>query len=161
RDVTRSLRDGAIAAWPDLKENRSFARFAEAIARHAGISLDIPFEQLEPAQQRAILHGTGEAWIELDASGIKFQYKGLFPAIDEISRVSPAFRQRLDHLVSEVPCPVCRGSRLRDDAAAARFSFGEGRESLTVGELSARPLGESLELFKSLKLTKAESQFAG
>ncbi len=35
---------------------------------------------------------------------MKFQYKGLFPAIDEASRVSSVYRQRLDHLVSEVPC---------------------------------------------------------
>ena len=160
RDVTRSLRDGALAAWPDLATNRSFLRFAEALARHLGISLDTPLEQLEPGQQRAILHGTGDAWIELDAPGYRFQYKGLFPAIDEISRVSPAYRQRLDHLVSEVPCPVCHGSRLRDDAAACRFAFS-GAELLTIGQLSQRPLGESLALFQALKLTKAEAQFAG
>jgi excinuclease ABC subunit A len=161
RDVTRSLRDGALAAWPDLSTNRSFLRFAEALAKHAGFSIDTPFHDLEPAQQRAVLHGTGEAWITLDKSGVKFQYKGLFPAIDEIARVSPAYRQRLDHLVSEVPCPVCRSSRLRDDAAACRFSFGAQGPLLTVGELSQLPLGDTLNLFQSLKLTKAEQQFAG
>ena len=160
RDVTRSLRDGALAAWPDLATNRSFLRFAEAIARHLGISLDTPFEQLEPGQQRAILHGTGEAWIELNGSSIKFQYKGLFSAIDEISRVSAAYRQRLDHLVSEVPCPVCHGSRLRDDAAAVRFVFA-ANETLTLGQLSQRPLGDVVALFQALKLTKTEQQFAG
>jgi excinuclease ABC subunit A len=161
RDVTRSLLDGALAAWPDLNTNKAFLRFAEALARHLDFSLDRPFDQLGAVQQRAILHGTGEAWIDLDGSGYKFQYKGLYPAIDEITRVSPTYRQRLDHLVSEVPCPACRGSRLRDDAAACRFSFGEGRDLLTIGELSQRPLGDTLELFQSLKLSKAEQQFAG
>ena len=47
-----------------------------------------------------------------------------------------------------------------NDAAACRFSF-TGTESLTIGELSQRPLGESLALFEALKLTKAEAQFAG
>ena len=102
-------------------------RFAEALARHGGFSLDTPFEELEPAQQRAILHGTGEAWIRLGADCERktsksaarrrsaFQYKGLFPAIDEASRVSFVYRQRLDHLVSEVPC-----ADLRRLAAARR-----------------------------------------
>ncbi len=61
RDARRSLRDGAVAAWPDLAEGSSFLRFAEAIARHAGFSLDTPFEQLTPAQQNAdpARHGRG------------------------------------------------------------------------------------------------------
>jgi excinuclease ABC subunit A len=158
RDASRSLRDGALAAWPDLTANGTFLRFAEALAAHAGFSLDVPFARLEPGQQRAILQGTGEAWIPLqpnDPAGIRFQYKGLFPAIDEAARVSPAYRQRLDHLVSEVPCPTCAGSRLREDAAACRFL------DRTLGELCAQPLGETLNLFKGLKLTKQQQQVAG
>jgi excinuclease ABC subunit A len=165
RDATRSLRDGALAAWPDLSENATFLRFAEALATHRGFSLDTPFEKLEPAQQRVVLQGSGDAWIPLAATGdlplARFQYKGLFPAVDEAARVSPAYRQRLDHLVSEVPCPVCHGSRLRDDAASVRFNFGEGKAALTVGELSGRPLGEALALFKELQLTKAQQTVAG
>src|SRR5262249_32696544 len=147
--------------WPDLNTNKAFLRFAEALARHLSFSLDRPFDQLDAIQQRAVLHGTGDAWIDLEGSGYKFQYKGLYPAIDEITRVSPAYRQRLGQPVREVPCPACHASRLRDDAAACRFSFGEGRELLTIGELSQRPLGDTLQLFQSIKLTKAEQQFAG
>ncbi len=161
RDATRSLRDGALAAWPDLRANATFLRFAESLAEHEMFSLDTPFEQLEPGQQRVVLQGSGEAWIPLRGSGVRFQYKGLFPAIDEAARVSPAYRQRLDHLVSEVPCPVCHGSRLRDDAAAVRFAFGEGKPSPTLGQLGALPLAESLALFRGLKLTKAREKVAG
>jgi excinuclease ABC subunit A len=170
RDPHRSLRDGAVAAWPDLAANSSFLRFSEAMARHEGFSLDTPFEELTSPQQHAILHGTGEAWIELDApgddeenheTGLRFQYKGLFPAIDEAARVSPAYRQRLDHLVSEVACSTCHGSRLRDDAAVCRLPFGVASPALTLGELGALPLGETLTLFKELQLTTAQQQVAG
>jgi excinuclease ABC subunit A len=161
RDPRLSLRDGALAAWPDLSENPAFLRFAEAVARHEGFSLDCAFADLTPSQQHAILHGTGEAWIELDSSHVRFQYKGLFPAIDEAARVSPAYRQRLDHLVAEVACATCGGSRLRDDAAACRLPFGDDRPALTIGELSSLPLGEALRLFKSLNLSSAQRQVAG
>jgi excinuclease ABC subunit A len=187
RDPQRSLRDGALAAWPPLTADNPFLPFAEALARHAGFSLDTPFEQLDPAHQRILLHGTGEAWIPLecgmrnsgcgiegenrkaksrtrkDTSSIPhsafriphFQYKGLFPAIDEASRVSFVYRHRLDHLVSEVPCSTCGGSRLRDDAAACRFL------GYTLGHLCDLPLGQTLALFKDLKLPKAQQQVAG
>src|SRR5262249_62057616 len=36
RDPQRSLRDGALAAWPPLTEDHPFTRFAEALARHVG-----------------------------------------------------------------------------------------------------------------------------
>ena len=85
----------------------------------------------------------------------KFQYKGLFPAVDEASRVSWVYRQRLDHLVDEVPCTACRGARIRADAAATKFA------TLTLGDLCAKPLGDTLALFDSLKLTKTERQVAG
>jgi excinuclease ABC subunit A len=163
RDPRRSLFDGALAAWPDLKENTTFRRFAEAIARHGGFSLDTPFQELAPAQQQLLLHGTGEAWIEVDIEPgpVRIQYKGLLAAIDEASRVSPVYRQRLDSVVSEVACSTCGGSRLRDDAAACRFPFGNGEPSLTLGQLSALPLSRTLDLFKELKLSKAQQQVAG
>jgi excinuclease ABC subunit A len=169
RDPKRSLRDGALAAWPELTEENPFLRFAEALARHLGFSLDTPFEQLELTQQQALLHGTGEAWIALEnpvesgtkgkrakqPAGVQFQYKGLFPAIDEASRVSFVYRHKLDHLVNEVPCSTCGGSRLRDDAAACRFM------DLTLGQLCGLPLGQTLPLFKDLKPSKTQQQVAG
>src|SRR5262249_13960859 len=158
RDPRLSIRDGAIAAWPPL-DNATFRRFADAVASHAGLSLDPPFEKLEPRHQRAILHGTGDDWIELGSEGAaplpRFQYKGLFPAIDEATRVSHFYRYRLDYLVSEIPCMTCDGSRLRADAAAARF-MGK-----TIGQIGDLPLAEALGFFKDLKLAKAQQQVAG
>jgi excinuclease ABC subunit A len=166
RDPNRSLRAGAIAAWPALDDSNPFTRFAEAIARHVGFSLDTPFGALRAEEQRAVLHGTDEEWISLDpqqsgkksrgkSAGVRFQYKGLFPAIDEAARVSFVYRQKLDQLVSEVPCSTCAGSRLRDDAAAVRFA------ERTIGGLCDLPIGQTLQLFNDLKLSKGQRQVAG
>ncbi len=200
RNPGLSLRQGALAAWPALDTDNPFTRFAEALARHGGFSLETPYEQLEPQQQRMILHGSGDAWIALSPpnaeeplpvaskqplppasnplppapspkrrggesnpapEGVRFQYKGLFPAIDEAARVSPAYRQKLDHLVTEVRCASCDGSRLRPDAGACRLGFGEGKPSLTMGELCGRPLAEVLALFEGLDPTPAQQKVAG
>jgi excinuclease ABC subunit A len=174
-DPRLSLRQGAITAWPSLQPGSPWSPFAEALARYVGFSLDTPYSQLAPEHQRAILHGTGDSWIPLPAPSrrethtkkrrnapdgspaavTKFQYKGLFPAVDEASRVSWVYRQKLEHLVDEVPCSACHGARIRPDAAATRFA------GLTLGDLCSRPLGEVLALFKNLTLTPTERQIAG
>ncbi|HEX3152165.1 MAG TPA: excinuclease ABC subunit UvrA, partial [Gemmataceae bacterium] len=155
RNPNLSIRAGAIAAWPPLDGSNRFLQFAEAIARHVGFTLDTAYKDLSPQHQRAILHGTGDDWIPLTKSSVKFQYKGLYPAIDEASRVSFVYRQKLEHLVDEVPCSTCRGSRLRADAAAVRFT------DQTLGQLGERPVGGTLDFFTTLKLTKSQQQIAG
>src|SRR6185437_15273430 len=178
-DTALSLREGALTGWPALEPGSPWLPFAEAIAAHVGFDLDTPYEQLEPALVRAILHGTGENWLSIsreaesakpsakrrkranqESGGLRpplarFQYKGLFPAVDEASRVSFVYRQRLEHLVDEVPCTTCSGSRLRADAAATRFA------DLTLGDLTAKPLGDALTLFQTLDLSKRARQIAG
>ncbi|MGF1578795.1 MAG: excinuclease ABC subunit UvrA [Gemmataceae bacterium] len=170
RDVNLSLVDGAVAAWPAMTEDNRFFQFAEALANHVGFSLETPYKDLEPQHQRAILAGTGDDWIALappkqtsrrkkkvdnPEPTLKFQYKGLMPAIDEASRVSFVYRHKLDSIVSEVACATCSGSRLRHDASACRF------EGKTLGELCGVPLGNTLKFFKALKLSKSQKQVVG
>jgi excinuclease ABC subunit A len=86
---------------------------------------------------------------------LRFQYKGLYPALDEASRTSPGFRARLEHLIDEVECTVCGGSRLRDDAAAVRF---RGR---TIDEWCRMSLAKLLAEFRAWQPTAAEQKVAG
>ena len=123
------------------------------------------------------MHGTGEQWFDVYQSAVarsaaegrtctgadrprvpatfRFQFKGLYPALEEASRVSPGFRGRLEHLVDEVDCTVCGGSRLRDDAAAVRF------RDRTIDEICRQPLGKMLADFLAWKPTAAERKIAG
>jgi excinuclease ABC subunit A len=163
RDPKLSLADGAIALWPGTNE-KLFKTMLDALAAHAGLPLDVPYEQLSARHRRVVLHGTGDAWINVFADSgkkkqtqptFKFQYKGLYPALDEASRLSPALRGRLDHLVDEVECSTCGGSRLRDDAAAVRF------RDKTIDEICRTPLGELFTQFDGYKLSATERKVAG
>src|SRR5262249_52770179 len=59
------------------------------------------------------------------------------------------------HLAGEAACSACRGSRLRDDAAAVRFG------GKTLSEICGLPLEESLAFFRGMKLAPAERKVAG
>jgi len=170
RDPSFSLRQGALTAWPELTPDQPFTRFADAIVLHGGFSLDTPWDQLDAAHQRILLYGTGETWLPLTSidlspkrkrgtsqnqTGPTFQYKGVMPALSEAARVSFIYRQRLDYLVSDVPCTTCSGSRLRDYAAACRFM------EHTIGEMCGWSLRQFFDFFQQLKLTKDQQQIAG
>ncbi|MBI3864803.1 MAG: excinuclease ABC subunit UvrA, partial [Planctomycetia bacterium] len=161
-DPRRTLASGAVAAWPDAGTNKLFGRMLAALSRQLKIPLDVPFERLEPRDQRTILFGAGDRWISLEESGssdaagpIRFQYKGLYPAVEEAARVSFSHRLKLEHLSGEVACSACHGSRLRDDAAAVRFG------GKTLQEICELPLGSCLSFFKDMKLTGPEKKIAG
>ncbi len=163
----KSLADGAVTAWPNVAESPLFRAMLTALAQQFGIPLDVPFERLDPRHKRLVLHGTGERWVELGElqiascklqvanCGLRFQYKGLYPAIEEAGRVSYAYRQKLFGLTGEVACSVCDGSRLRDDAANVRM------RGFTLQQLCELPLDEALKFLKGLKLTGSDKKIAG
>ncbi|VAX40264.1 Excinuclease ABC subunit A, partial [hydrothermal vent metagenome] len=157
-DTSRTLQQGAVSAFPQVKENELFHNMLLAMSQTERIPLDIPWSQMELSHQRKILHGTGDRWFKLkfdDQKTMQFQYKGLYPAIEEASRVSYPHRQRLSEMIGEVPCSACGGSRLRNDAAAVRFA------GKTLQQICALPLEDSLKFLKSIKLKATEKKIAG
>ena len=111
----------------------------------------------QPQHQRAILHGTAETGFRIKGNwrSIRFQYKGLYPAIDEASRVSFVYRQRLEHLVDEVPC-----------SDLWRLTAPRSMPPPSACRPNARPACRpasrgTLQFFKDLKLTKQQRQVAG
>ncbi|MDX1944990.1 MAG: excinuclease ABC subunit UvrA, partial [Pirellulaceae bacterium] len=180
RDPKLSLAAGALDLWPNLSQPVARAML-EAFGRGADIPLDVPFERLSAKHRRMILHGTGEQWYDVgegsrfkvpsskskrkdDSSTLnfepgtwnfRFQFKGLYPALEETSKLSPSLRVRLEHLVGEVACSTCDGSRLRDDAAAVRF------RGKSIGELGQLPLSELGQEIHAWNLTTREQKIAG
>ena len=156
RDPKRSLKKGALDLWPDLKHPLSKAML-EAVCEATGVPMDTPFQDLPARQRRVFLHGAGEQWYtaRVDDQEIRFQFKGLYPALNEAAKLSPGFRTRLQHLVTEVECSACGGSRLRDDAAAVRF------RDRTMDELCATPLGKLVQEVGSWKLSGDDKKVAG
>jgi excinuclease ABC subunit A len=108
RDPKLTLAEGAVLLWPSL-DNALSRRMLQALAEGTGLSLDVPFEQLNARHRRIIFHGAGEEWFPVfpesatapskGAKGkaaptgdglplFRFQFKGLYPALEEASRLS-------------------------------------------------------------------------
>jgi excinuclease ABC subunit A len=163
RDPKLTLRDGAVALWPAVKEPL-FATMLEAMSRHFNLPVDVPFDALTARQRRVVMYGADDEWIDVYAAGkakrnalplFRFQYKGLYPALEEASRLSPAMRSKLDTLVSEVECSSCGGSRLRDDAASVRL------RGKSIDQINRIPLGDLLSDLNAWQPTGDEKKVAG
>ncbi|MEE2642631.1 MAG: excinuclease ABC subunit UvrA [Planctomycetota bacterium] len=159
-DPTLSLSQGAISLWPGV-ENGLGQKMIEAFGRETRFPIDKPIEELTTRERRLLLHGTGEQWFEVRKSPkskqsiFRFQYKGLYPALEEAARTSFSFRRKLESFVDEVECTNCDGSRLRDDAGAMQF------RGLTMGDICRLPLGKLVDSVKSWKLNQREKKIAG
>ncbi|MBM4004367.1 MAG: excinuclease ABC subunit UvrA [Planctomycetes bacterium] len=135
RDPKLTLDQGALDLWPNLSRPIG-AAMLQAFSEGSGIPTNVPFQELNARQRRWLLHGTADIWFSVSppAGDFQFQFKGLYPALEEASRINPSLRMRLESFVGEVECSNCGGSRLRPDAAAARF------RDRTLDEICRMPL---------------------
>ena len=115
-DPSRSLADGAIAAW--RHGGKRMAAVYRATVRefcdHFGLSPDIPYRNIPVELGRMLMAGTTAQ----DAATHVASFEGVIPNLRRRweNTDSDSVKQRLHGYLSESPCEACRGSRLRPEA---------------------------------------------
>ncbi len=154
-----SILSGAISGWEQVGKRPILKAMLASLARAIGFELTTPLTDLTAEQKHALLWGLGDQWIEAEPTphsrGLRFQWKGFFPAIDEATRVSWHYRSLMQDLVTDVPCQSCAGGRINPESAAARLA---GR---TITQVCEMPLGEAAKYFDSMKLDRRQTKIAG
>jgi excinuclease ABC subunit A len=158
-DPGRTLFNGAIAGWHKTERRSAQGRMLTALCAHLGVAPNAPLAEWTPAQKRQLMYGTGQTWIDgSDAfDGVRFQWRGFFPTIDQATRNSWVFRHKLRHVVTDIPCVTCRGTRLRPEPAAVRL----GGAGWTIGTVCELPLTDAAALFRQLDLDARDRKIAG
>jgi len=150
-DRTLSLRDGAIEAWRrcgrrmTIYYNRMLAEFAADF----DVKLTTPFNKLSEAHRRILLYGTGPD--DVAAGGRSFE--GVIPSLERRfeNTESDFIKRRILSYMSELPCPACKGRRLRPEALAVTVG-GKNIHAATV-----QTIEEAIRWIDSLGLS-AEAQ---
>jgi excinuclease ABC subunit A len=160
-----SLAAGAIPGWD--RRNGYYFQLLTSLARHAGVDIEHPFNELPEAFRRQVLHGSGEqaiAFTYTSERGRKVTrhhpFEGVLPNLERRWREtdSPAVREALGRLRSAHACPACDGTRLRREA---RFVFvGDGPQRRAIFEIERSPLATALAYFESLRLPGARGEVA-
>lgn len=163
-DPTLSLAEGAIGPWSGGHNKEYFERLLSALAEDLHFKMDTPWEGLPERARKAVLHGSGETEIHVGYTnryGRKRSYytafEGVIPFLERRQREaeSDTSRERYEGYMRDVPCPGCRGARLKPETLAVTVG---GHSIAEVAGLSIR---ECAEFLATLELTEREQSIAG
>ncbi|WP_163095999.1 excinuclease ABC subunit UvrA [Acidithiobacillus ferrianus] len=150
------LRDGAIAAWTK-RHQEHYAPLLAALATHFRFSLDTPWQDLPHDVREQILHGSPERiTVQQGTHRHKLSFEGVITGLERRLRETQSnlIREEIMRYMGRLRCPVCNGSRLREEARMVRVG------PLAIQEVSALSIRASLQHFTHLQLEGQEALIA-
>jgi excinuclease ABC subunit A len=157
-DKKLSISQRAIRAFGDYKTSLFYYSMLESLAKHYGFSLDTPFEELTNENQNRILYGTEEAILFVyNGRGdnywqVRKPFEGVIPNLERRYKQTKSIsvRMEIEQYMSELPCPICNGKRLKPESLAVTIN------NKNIGELEDLPITNIYEFIKNIKLTRIE-----
>jgi excinuclease ABC subunit A len=161
-DPDLSLEEGAIAPWSG-RVTEYFERLVAAAADAFGFRTDVPWRKLPKKARDLLLYGD-------DSTEIHVRYRNRFNRIRSYWTVfegvvtwlerrysetdSDYARERYEQYFREVPCPACKGARLRPESLAVTVG------GLSIHELCSLPIGEADAFLRRIELSDREMHIA-
>ncbi|AEI12146.1 excinuclease ABC, A subunit [Cellulomonas gilvus ATCC 13127] len=160
-DEDLSLDEGAIAPWAQISSDY-FARVLAALAQEMGFSTSVPWRALPQRARDAVLYGRNhEVHVRYkNRWGRERQYStGFEGAVTFLERRhnetdSEWSKEKYEAYMREVPCPVCRGARLKPEVLAVKVG---GR---SIAEVCDLPINQARAFLDGLELGVREQQIA-
>ncbi|MCL2830623.1 MAG: excinuclease ABC subunit UvrA [Betaproteobacteria bacterium] len=156
-----SLAGGAIRGWD--RRNQFYYQMLSSLAKHFEFEIETPFNELPEEIRQIVLYGTARKTLPfqyLNERGRlvtrEHSFEGIVHNLERRYREtdSVAVREELARYISNAPCPVCEGTRLRTEARNVRV----GDKALP--EISRLPLLQARDYFSTLKLSGHKAQVA-
>lgn len=161
-----SLNAGAIRSggW-NFGDRGSWARaFIEALAKRYNFSLKTPYDELEPEIQQIILFGNNGEILNVDTTNSKYSHGstynsdwiGVVPSLEKRFREtgSEDMKDYYQQYMSEKPCPVCNGARLKPESLAVRLGGSN------INELTSLPIRQARDFINNLDLSPRQQKIA-
>jgi excinuclease ABC subunit A len=152
-----SLKQGAVLPWQKSGGTAQYRMaIIEGLARRFKFSLDTPVRDLPKKAIDALLRGTDEP-LKLsyeNRSGqrrsYEYEWEGIIPWLERQYRdtTSDYIRADIEKYMSERPCPVCKGRRLKPEALAVTIL------SKAIVDVTALTVSEALEWVSGLEREK-------
>ncbi|HOF63064.1 MAG TPA: excinuclease ABC subunit UvrA [Dermatophilaceae bacterium] len=162
-DEDLSLAQGAIAPWGSGSGSAEyFQRIMQAVAEDLKFSVDTPWRSLPERAKEALLHGKNYK------VHVKYRnrygrdrsyttgFEGVVPFIKRrhAETDSDWSRERYEGYMRQVPCPVCRGARLKPEILAVHVG------GLNISQVCALAINECADFLRGVTFTDREAQIA-
>jgi excinuclease ABC subunit A len=135
-----------------------YKKLLHAVADHYGISLSTPFNELPASFKKILFYGSGDEPISyyLRRHKVHKPFEGLIPNLQRSYTESESeFNQeRLRAYMGNQRCTACNGARLRPETLACTVG------GKNIYEICTLSIEQAQKFFRSLELTKEESQIA-
>jgi excinuclease ABC subunit A len=161
-DPDRSLHQGGVRPWGELAKKKRTGTYkaAQQIVEQFGTDLDTPWRDLPQECQDVILHGGANVVWEWGGDRGSGRYEGKNEGIFNAVRrrynqtKSQGMNRWYTQFMSQQPCSVCHGQRLRPESAAVTVG------GQTLIEVTAWSIGETLQWVQGLWPQLSPEQFA-
>ncbi len=163
-DPEKSILDGAIQAsgWQNIRGDGISRMYFDALAKKYKFKLSTPWKDLTREVREIVLYGTKGEKLELHYD--RPQGKGTLNqafegVVNNLQRrysetQSDASRRDLEELMSESPCPACKGRRLKMESLAV--TVGDS----SIYDFTTKPVNEALDFVEGLTLTRTQMMIA-
>ncbi len=146
-DWSKPLLDGGLGPG---SASQYLLKLIQLAATRYKIDLQVPFEDLPPKQQHILVYGPPKG--EAPRTGFHGILAYLRDALEEAR--TDSYRESMLSYMSAVPCPVCRGKRLRPESLAVKIG------GLSIADFTALPLNRALSAAINLQFTAREALVA-
>ena len=162
-DEDLTLAEGAIAPWSQgTQSSQYFQRTMAALGDDLAFDMDTPWRALPKRATDALLHGKNhKVHVRYrNRFGRERSYstgfEGVIPFIKRrhAETESDWSREKYEGYMREVPCPSCRGARLKPESLAVLVG---GR---SIAEVSSLSIGEAAGFLDTVDFTEREAQIA-
>src|SRR5439155_22908246 len=125
-DPTLSIGEGALVPW-SVGNSSFYESVIQAIAERYEIDLDTPWQDLSTEHQDLFLNGTHGERIYVTyrnrmgrRRAYMLAFEGIVPSLQRRYKDtdSQSQRERIEEYMSFLPCPACKGARLKPEVLA-------------------------------------------
>ena len=156
-----SIREGAIQAsgWGNAEAGTISRMYYDALGKKYGFTIETPVKDFSDEALDALLYGTRGEKLTLSVSkfsGGKMEqpFEGVVNNLERRYRETSSeyARGEIEECMSEVPCPDCKGRRLKKEVLAVTVG------GLNIAEYSEKSVVKAIEFMEQLELSEMQHQ---
>jgi excinuclease ABC subunit A len=161
-DKTKSIADGAVSIYRNAIDGWR-GQYLGAVAKHYGFDVFTPIKNLTDEQYNILMYGSEEAIdfnMRMKGGSVKWEHtgtwEGLIPQSERLyhQTESDYRRQELEKFMRTLPCPKCKGKRLKPKVLSVKV------KDHSIIDVTDMPIKESLQFFQELTLPKKKEEIA-
>jgi excinuclease ABC subunit A len=163
-DDSLSIADGALdISGLSFKGNR-YHRLVRDVARKAKIPMNVPWMDLSPDHRHVMMYGstnTKDIFVRFKGNSRwspteVIPFEGLVAYLGRYNLLTDSQHRKeiIENLMSDAPCPACKGARLRPEVLAVTIN---GKSISDVTEFN---IEEASRFFENLVLNETEAEIA-